>query len=110
MNMQAPLNFPEACRDWRHDGNAKIALQSRHDTEHIQARSQHIDGVRALVLKKLLLDEGIYEFRGHVPDRIEGDLDSFHGDHADAAILEIFRIGPVEIGAERGDPENFLDL
>src|ERR1700680_5275285 len=36
-DMQAPLNFPDASRNWLHNRNAEIAFKRRHKTERVQA-------------------------------------------------------------------------
>jgi hypothetical protein len=55
--MQAPLNFPDPRRRRLHDGNAKILLKRFDNAERVEAGSQDVDGVRALVGEKILLDK-----------------------------------------------------
>jgi hypothetical protein len=56
-DMQAPLNFPDAGGNRLHDRNAEILFEHRDDTKRVQGRSQDVDGIRARVFEKLLLDE-----------------------------------------------------
>ena len=46
MDVQAPLNFPDARRDGLHDRNAKALFERRDDTERVETRSQDVDGIR----------------------------------------------------------------
>jgi hypothetical protein len=66
--MQAPLNFPDARRNRLDDRNAEILFKHRDDAERVQARSQDVDRIRAPVLKKLLLDKGVDDFRRNIGD------------------------------------------
>jgi hypothetical protein len=61
MDVQAPLNFPDAGRDGLHDRNAKVLLERHDDTERVEARSQDVDGIglRASVQKSGLSATGM---------------------------------------------------
>jgi hypothetical protein len=56
--MEALLDFPDARGDRLHDRHAQFAFQRRNQKKRFERRAQDVNGIRARVLGKGLLDEG----------------------------------------------------
>ena len=70
-DMQAALNFPDARCNRFDDRNAEVLFKRCDHAQRIPRRSQDVDGIRARVVEKRPLDEGVHGFRRNILDGTE---------------------------------------